>query len=236
MIADRPYQIVSLGAGFDTRLFRFADSIPHGLGQLKYLEIDYSQVMEEKQRIIETTPELKELSANWHPISFDLNGNISDFSTTLQPHFHPALPTLIIAECCLMYLTAEAGDALINWFAAEPAVTFCSFDPVLADDLDSDRFARVMLDNFEQRGLDTRALLKYPSPSSTRSRFAAHLPSIQQFTMLQLERDPAAEFLVNSQERQHLSVKAALDEYEEWNLLASHYLLTIATKNYTNKY
>ena len=231
------YQIISLGAGFDTRLFRFVDEFKgkkNGkLDNLRYFEIDFEQVIDEKRRIVERTPSLKELSSSWRPISFDLNGNIEKLE--LGPDFDPEAPTLVVAECCLMYLTAFAGDNLIAWagnFLKSNSVTFCSFDPILADDLKADRFAKTMLDNFETRGLDTRALLAYPSKSSVIRRFTAtnNFLTVDAYTLLQLERDNLTEFLVSGQDRRHMAIKAALDEFEEWNLLANHYLLIIARK------
>lgn len=201
---------------------------------LKYFEIDFEEVIEEKKRIVEAKSILKEFSAPWRPIPFDLNNFDTvnfDFTQVLGEDFDPSAPTLIIAECCFMYLTAQATDNFLTW-ATETlkSVTLCSFDPILAEDLDADRFARTMLDNFESRGLDTRGLLAYPSTPSIISRFSRHFPAVQTFSMLQLERDSEAEFLVSGQERRVMAMKTALDEYEEWALLASHYLLIIAKK------
>lgn len=219
-------QIISLGAGFDTRLFRFNEEFK--CDNLKYFELDFKQILEEKRRIVEGKPALKELSKNWRPISCDLNG-LSNLSDLLGTEFDPSVPTLIIAECCLMYLTAEAGDKIIAWSAATlKSCHFCSFDPILADNLESDRFAKTMLDNFEDRGLDTRALLEYPSLASTVARFSKHFGAVEGYTMIDLERDESTEFLVSKQQRRELAIKAALDEYEEWELLASHYLFILA--------
>lgn len=219
------YQIISLGAGFDTRLFRFMDEFNKNIGDLKYFELDFTQVVEEKRRIIDKTTCLKELSHPLRLISCNLNEKLT------MCDIDPQAPTLIIAECCLMYLTAESGDNLISWAGNNlKSVTFCSFDPILSEDLNSDRFAKTMLENFEKRGLDTKALLEYPSKQSTLNRFSKHFPSVEGFTMLQLERDASTEFLVSKQQRREVAMKTALDEYEEWNLLADHYLLIIAKK------
>lgn len=223
------YQIISLGSGFDTRLFRFVDEFNGNLGKLKYIEIDFGQVIDEKRRIIEKSPILKDLSSIWHPISFDLNEDPEKLPKT---DFNFNAVTLIISECCLMYLNAESGDNLISWISNnfKSSITFCSFDPILSDDLISDRFAKTMLDNFEARGLDTRALLKYPSRNSTIQRFENHFISVECYSMLQLEREHETEFLVSSPRRRQMAIKAALDEFEEWNLLANHYILIIAKK------
>lgn len=227
-VSDQKYQIISLGAGFDTRLFRFVNEFENKLEGLTYFEIDFDQVIREKRRLVEMKPILKELSSAWRPISFDLNEGISE--EIFGNDFDPSFPTLIIAECCFMYLTAEAGDKIISWCGNtfKSSVTLCSFDPILADDIKADPFAKVMLDNFDKRGLDTRALLEYPSRQSTIDRFKKHFPVVNSFTMLQLE---TTESLVSKQQRREVLIKAALDEYEEWNLLADHYLLIIAQKN-----
>lgn len=229
---DKKYQIISLGAGFDTRLFRFMDEFGNKLDGLKYFEIDFDQVIREKKRIVEKKPILKELSASWRPISFDLNAGISDeiFGKDLDP----SVPALIIAECCLMYLTADAGDKIISWSGNtfKSTLTFCSFDPILSDDVKSDPFSKVMLENFEKRGLDTRSLLEYPSRNSAIDRFKKRFSHVDSFTMFQLE---TTESLVSKQQRRDVLIKAALDEYEEWNLLAEHYLLILARNQHQHK-
>lgn len=227
--SGKDYQIISFGSGFDTRLFRFMDEFNKNIGNLTYFELDFNQIIEEKRRIIENTVVLKELSDPLRLISFNLNEKFD--TEILGNDFDPQAPTLIIAECCLMYLTADSGDNLISWTGNSlNSVTFCSFDPFLSDDLNSDRFAKTMLDNFEKRGLDTKALLEYPSKQSALNRFLNYFPVVDAFTMLQLERDASAEFLVSKQQRREVSIKTALDEYEEWNMLADHYLLVIAKK------
>lgn len=224
-------QIISLGAGFDTRLFRLLDEFDHKLAELTYFEIDFEQVIREKQRIVENSPKLSGISANWRPVSLDLNSPQLNLSTALGTDFNPEKPTLIIAECCLMYLTSVSGDNLISWAASTcKSVYFCSFDPILAENLKLDPFARTMLDNFEDRGLDTASLLKYPTRESVKNRFSSLFSSVESFTMLQLEQDESAADLVSKEERRKLAIMAALDEYEEWNLLANHYLLVIAKK------
>lgn len=237
LASGKNYQIISFGSGFDTRLFRFIDEFDNKLGNLKYFEIDLDFVIEEKQRIIENSLELIEFKTHWHSIKFDLNiKNEDEISTILKNFsFDSEAPTLVIAECCLMYLAASSGDLLISWAAKTlRTVTFCSFDPVLADNFITDRFAKTMLDNLQERGLNIAALLAYPSLQSTLDRFTKKFPIVNVFTMLQLEQDSKTEFLVSKQERREMAFKAALDEYEEWNLLAKHYLLIIAKSESSN--
>lgn len=207
------------------------DEFNKNVGHLKYIELDFIQIVEEKRRIIEKSAVLKELSQPLRLVSCNLNEKFDNFSEILGNDFDPEAPTLIISECCLMYLTAESGDNLISWAGNNlKSVIFCSFDPILANDLNSDRFAKTMLDNFEKRGLDTKALLEYPSKQAVLNRFSKKFPSVDGFTMLQLERDEATEFLVSKQQRREVAIKTALDEYEEWNMLADHYLLVISKK------
>ena len=120
---------MSLGAGFDTRLFRFMDEFDKDLGELKYIDLDLGHVIEEKHRIIENSEVLKEFAGPLRLISCNLN---EKFDPVVLGHdFDPQAPTLIIAECCLMYLTAESGDNLISWAGnALKSVTFTSFDPI----------------------------------------------------------------------------------------------------------
>lgn len=231
-------QVLSLGAGFDTRFFRLTDQVEEfqfpSRFSLKYFEIDFESVIDTKRSIISKNEILQTKSSyGLNLIPFDLNtvsDNIEVFNAVLiEAGFDFSCPTLVVSECCFMYLTAEAGNSLISWAASLKTSIICSFDPILSDNLEKDHFAQVMLDNFEDRGLDTRTLLAYPSINAVSCRFQTHFTSINAFTMLELEQSIQTRSLVSDEQRRILNIKAALDEYEEWHLLASHYLLVISS-------
>src|ERR1700722_13819314 len=83
-------QVISIGSGFDTRRARL--NIP------KYYELDLPRVNKLKPR-------------HPHTVSIDLRRGCEFVS--LLPDFDPTLPTAILLECVLMYLTPDVGDAVI---------------------------------------------------------------------------------------------------------------------------
>lgn len=240
--SERPVQIVSLGAGYDTRYFRLVDELPPSFNNWRYFECDFESVITVKQAIIQEHACLATRTDSLRLIPIDLNAMAmamdsadnagNGLSAHLTADFDPSGNTLIIAECCLMYLSARAGDALLDWASqlTAPSVSVCSFDPVLAACLQTDRFAQRMLDNLQDRGLDPQSLSQYPSRESIVARFQMRFSHVTTHTMLDLERSEETVGWVNLEQRQQLNRHAALDEYEEWTLMAEHYLFLLATK------
>ena len=211
-------QVVSLGAGFDTRYFRLVSE----RGNCQYFEIDFDSVIASKEAVIKADSELSNLNSNLHLIACDLN-ELGTLETILHnhPQFDASLQTLFIAECLFMYLRAEAVDALLQFASRISNSKLIAFDPVISDD----SFSRVMQDNLQDRGVEPGNLLSLPQ---IKSRFSAHFGKVEVFSMAQLEADDETLCFVSLEDRKTLRIKAALDEYEEWFLLAGHYYLVTA--------
>ena len=124
-IKFKTVQIISLGAGFDTRFFNWES---HDRSNLFYWEIDVPEVIGKKAMIIKKTDCLYSQlsnanlfnggfkSDNYNLISGDLNNpseikeKLSSFGINFQ------LPALFLSECCLIYLKVEQCSALIQEF------------------------------------------------------------------------------------------------------------------------
>lgn len=64
----------------------------------------------------------------------------------IQSGFRPEIPTLVLSECVLIYMDAEFGDRIIQWFGQQvPSAAFITYEQILPDDA----FGRVMLQNLE---------------------------------------------------------------------------------------
>lgn len=210
----------------------------------KYFEVDFTDVMANKAKIIKDNQlddkclvligcDLNEAC------KFDDKGEFL-FESLLRSHgFNTELPTLILAECCLMYLTVAAGDALIRWSNSIRA-NFCAFDPIVSvprspsssmASLNGDSFGEVMMENFMMRGFDPVALRAYPSRDDVTKRFSRYgNPAIRAYSMFELETKPETTDLFCQADRRTLRMKAQLDEYEEWTLMAEHYLFIFCQK------
>lgn len=129
---EGPKQIVSLGAGTDTRYFRLAAA---GLtDDLEYHEIDFpantALKLARMNRRAELAPFLAgAVSANesslhskhYHLHPVDLR-RLADNSQKIpflsgepeQYSLNKDVPTLILSECCLCYMTATDVDAILH--------------------------------------------------------------------------------------------------------------------------
>ncbi|KAJ9648838.1 carboxy methyl transferase for protein phosphatase 2A [Coniosporium tulheliwenetii] len=130
-------QIISLGAGSDTRYFRIIYKDP--AIKLVYHELDFPANTAQKISAIQRTPSLLAAirstlsslsdlhtttdtltspSYNIHPL--DLRTLASDPSTTPSPplptlpHLSSTAPTLLLSECCLIYLSPTDADAILH--------------------------------------------------------------------------------------------------------------------------
>lgn len=99
-ISEGATQVINLGAGFDTLLYRLAEEDPN----LNCIEIDHPATHKEKKAAL-TQSEHKLDNLHFLPVDFThqtLQGELGQFQ-----HFAPDRPTVCIVEGVLMYLTTE---------------------------------------------------------------------------------------------------------------------------------
>ncbi|KXN87471.1 Leucine carboxyl methyltransferase 1 [Leucoagaricus sp. SymC.cos] len=138
---EKQCQIVSLGAGSDTRFWRIAAG-QHKDTIRSYVEIDFPEITTKKSMNIKKSKELSEIlgkpeeiklaqggaglhSPKYHLLPADLR---SDPADTLQgpltepskemeaPILSSDCPTLLLFECVLAYMSIEASSRLLRWF------------------------------------------------------------------------------------------------------------------------
>ncbi|KAF7968663.1 hypothetical protein HWV62_29747 [Athelia sp. TMB] len=236
-------QIVSLGAGSDTRFWRLATGdLKHTLA--KYIELDFKEITTAKAGLICKNQELTRiigemasdqengtvLSSVYNLLPCDLrtppSGHLAPLlaSTTTAPLLSPALPTLLLFECVLVYMAPAASTSLIKWFVdyldAPTALGAVVYEMFGLDDA----FGRMMLSNLKKRNLHLPGA--YPTLESLSARFtalgfthagAARLPDIRNSCV------PRAEL-------ERIVKLEMLDELEELDLTLNHYAITWAAK------
>ena len=251
-------QIVSLGAGSDTRFFRLGK-----VESLVYHEVDFPTNTAQKIAAIERTPALLELihsaggpnpevrispeksaltSAAYHVHPLDLRSLAPSSSsdgtavTPSIPNLDPSVPTLLISECCLCYLdpgmTSQILHCITETLLPEPTpIALVLYEPVRP----YDPFGRTMVTNLASRGIHLQTLKKYYSLAAQRLRLAN-----AGFTAGQGARDVEAiyygdkdESWITAEERRRIEGLEWLDEVEEWRLLASHYCVAWGWRNYS---
>lgn len=196
---DAPKQIISLGAGSDTRPPRFMSKY----ARLKYHEIDFENNARRKMRMLES-----EHARNKHGLvvsdsdndtaktpyrvyihgdhvddtdksaasSYIIHGiDLREFASTRIPspdiaHLNPVLPTLILSECCLCYSPTSTASAVM----ASLMNKFPLSTPVASIFYEpirpDDAFGRTMTSNLGARGISMPTVSMYPSLETHRVR------------------------------------------------------------------
>lgn len=231
----RQKQIISLGAGTDTRFFRLLSTKPRP--NLVYHELDFPVTVRKKARIIETTSSLRQLlgaqvwsqDGSWscqppsggeyfcHAVDLRDIGQQNTFFPPLQG-LRSNLPTLLISECCLCYLDTAIGSTVLEWFAGQIAtLATVIYEPIKPDDV----FGKMMVSNLAQRGIRLPTLESFPSPLHQEARLRdAGLEHAKALTIKQIW-----ETWISHEEKERVDSLEGLDEVEEWQLLADHYVV-----------
>lgn len=236
---NEPKQIISLGAGSDTRYFRIISQNPSQ--NICYHELDFPANTSVKITTIQRVPRLLSLirsklsqpedlvispsegiltssSYNIHPI--DLRTLASDSPPEI-PNLSSDVPTLVISECCLIYLTPSSTTGILrsltqHYIPSPTPLALVIYEPIRPNDA----FGRTMVSNLATRGIVLETLQAHPSLEAQclRLRNAG-------FGKGQLAADTAFIFnkWVDETEKERVAGLEMLDELEEWTLLAQHY-------------
>lgn len=236
---DTPRQVVSLGAGTDTRSLRLLSQPSPALAHVAYHEIDFPAVCARKRNILQSVPALRSLlagpvvdgppeTASWHADlgrdnqlwghGLDLRqlaGQELPFLSGLRAD----VPTLLVSECCLCYLQVPEAAAVLRWFADRlPQLGVVVYEPIRPHD----PFGRTMTANLSARGLEMPTLLAFEDGRAQESRLC------QQVGLARAGHrtiDRIWDDWVAPDEKGRINERNALDEEEEWQLLASHYVV-----------
>ena len=229
-------QIVSLGAGFDTLYFRLRpEQRPRA-----FVELDFGDVTLNKVSVIRRSAALQEIigkeawdacatkeqgrvdAGAYHLAPVDLRDRASVEAALERAGLVRSEPVLVLAECVFVYLAPEHTEALLAWFAgAWSSVGIVSYDPFGAQQT---AFARTMMGNLAARGSPLLGSPATPTLEAHRQRFlAAGWTHAHAQTMLE-----AYAALIDEAERARVEQIERFDEYEEWNLIMSHYGIVYA--------
>lgn len=213
-------QIVSLGAGSDTRLLRLVgDHV--GEGGIVYHELDFETNVTAKRTVFERSPALanrlqriKDDGCSYHLHAVDLRG----LPDTL-PGIESDVPTLILSECCLCYMPPEQATAAVKYFTDRIAnpVGLVVYEPVRP----FDAFGKTMVSNLASRGIHMQTLKRYSSLDAQRQRL--RLAGFEEQGARDVHQIWASDAWISEAERERVERLEWLDEVEEWKLLASHY-------------
>lgn len=234
-------QIISLGAGSDTRAFNIFSK--YGSNKVVFHEIDFSVTTTKKIQTIVSTPKISQLI--WE--SQNVPTELSDEIHTRHYHLHArdlrtiqatspllegmdtSLPTLVISECCLCYLQPEESDAVLHWLSSnfQNNLSITVYEPIGGND----SFGQVMIENLASRGISLPTLKQFPTLESQVNRLDQ-----KGFTDSSHKFAAAAdiwyifESWIPDSEKERISKLEVLDEIEELSLLLKHYCISWAVK------
>lgn len=243
-------QIVSLGAGSDTRPFSLLSKYnrgPENTPKILYHELDFEVSTIKKVHTILETPLLSNVIYGDHPPAPTLTEKQPHEIHTTDYHLHacdlrtlkggtgllegmdPNLPTLVISECCLCYLQPEESDHVFAWLVEhfQNGLGVLLYEPIGG----GDSFGEVMIENLATRGISLPTLKKYPTLQSEVSRLTERGLTSGGGLVKACDMMYIYENWISSEEHARLSKLEFLDEIEELSLLLKHYCVAWTVTN-----
>ncbi|KAH8115412.1 leucine carboxyl methyltransferase [Phellopilus nigrolimitatus] len=243
---NKKCQIVSLGAGSDTRFWRLANDKRKD-NVIKYIEIDFPEITMKKAMTIRKNKDLSSVlgepeqvivgnggtslhSTVYELLPADLRSPPSSTLSSLfsKPHdgtelvLDREIPTLLLFECVLAYMQPSASSAVIAWFTDY----FRGFGPLGSIVYEmfglDDAFGRVMKANLKTRNVELPGAEPYTSLSSLQHRFSEHGFTLSKALTLKEIRN----VYIPKDELFRITRLEMLDEIEELNLVLDHYAIT----------
>ncbi|XP_006461279.1 hypothetical protein AGABI2DRAFT_204952 [Agaricus bisporus var. bisporus H97] len=243
-------QIVSLGAGSDTRFWRIATG-PHKDTLIKYVEVDFGEITSKKSMSIMKNRELREVlggsnhiqiteggtvlhSRQYHLLAADLRRDPVD---TLQepltipsqgsqePILSPQCPTLLLFECVLAYMEVNVSSRLLQWFVDYFSANGggAPLGCVIYEMFGlNDPFGRVMLNNLRARSVT----LPGAEPFMTLDSLVERLLKTGFHKGWALTLKEIRKSYIEPEELARISRLEMLDETEELELVLAHYAIS----------
>ncbi|KAK6957608.1 hypothetical protein Daesc_000395 [Daldinia eschscholtzii] len=231
--ASQERQIISLGAGTDTRCFKLFSQPSHA--GLIYHEIDFPAIASKKLQLVNATPQLRSIVPNpqnekdgWSSSNLpngcqywchglDLRALLNSSIESLSG-IRTDVPTVLVSECCLCYLETSEAQGVIKFFTEKiPNLALIVYEPIHPND----SFGKQMVSNLAARRIHMPTLDSYQDSTKQQSRLKE--AGFELATSLTI-RDVWRKW-VTEEEKERVDSLEGLDEVEEWNLLADHYIV-----------
>ncbi|CAM6084519.1 unnamed protein product [Calypogeia fissa] len=231
-------QVLSLGAGFDTLFFQLKDE---GRAPHLFVEMDFLEVTSRKAAIIASHGELvanlgpeveihKEkgeiLSDRYKLLPADLRDLNGLDRVFKRAGLDPSLPTVVIAECVLIYLDPQVSRAVVKW-AADKLTTaiFVIYEQIHPHDA----FGQQMIKNLESRGCGLLGLEDTPTLEAKMKRFTdlgwQNADALNMDVIYNQHLDPI--------DRRRIERLEIFDEFEEWHIMQEHYCVAFGINDPT---
>jgi len=229
-------QILSLGAGFDTTYFQLVEE---GRAPHKFVELDFLEVTKKKAMLIASKDVLltklgsgagispakgEIITSNYSLLPCDLR-ELKDLDNAfIKAELDDKLPTLIIAECVLIYLDPNVSRAVVKWCADKfETAAFVIYEQIHPDDA----FGQQMLRNLESRGCPLLGLHDTPTLDSKEKRFT----ELGWQRAVAMDMDAIYHQQIDPVDRRRIEHLEIFDEFEEWNIMQEHYCVAYGIKD-----
>ncbi|KAG9186179.1 [phosphatase 2A protein]-leucine-carboxy methyltransferase [Alternaria panax] len=227
-------QIISLGAGTDTRFFRLLDLYPQT--RLVYHEIDFPTNTLAKIAAIQRQPLLSRkllhippTSASYHSDTYNIHAlDLRSLASSSEgtplpqiPNLNPSMPTLILSEMCLVYLQPPTVQSIVSSLLThylQPATpaSLILYEPILP----KDAFGRTMISNLQTRNIHLHTLTAYPELDDQRARLQGY--GLRDGAKV-ADTNTIWRRWINEEEKERIAGLEFLDELEELEMLLRHY-------------
>lgn len=244
--SEKTKVIVNLGCGSDVVPWQCWTRYPEhcASSHAVFVDVDFLDLARRKRRVILETPELVSQLSDVQPEEDGLHPSLLLRSKYYQlvgcdlrqlDVLQQALSLIAEPEDCLFFYVAEvsitymdscSADALIQWASTLGQAEFFLLEQILPDGPDHP-FARTMMDHFNKLSAPIKSVAAYPDLSAQRARFAAR--GWSQVRAQSLWSAWNSEHFLSADDRRKLDEIEPFDEWEEFCLFASHYLILHAT-------
>ncbi|KAI1095133.1 LCM-domain-containing protein [Rostrohypoxylon terebratum] len=246
--SDKKKVIINLGCGSDVLPWQCMTRYPNQCQNVKFVDIDFPDLIEKKCRVVQETPELNfpltglktnvvnhvQLQSDQYiEIGCDLR-RISDIEQALSTVLDVAdCEFMFVAEVSITYMETEAADAVIKWASTLGQADFCLLEQIIPDGEDHP-FAQTMLAHFEKLKTPLKSVFAYPTLDSQRDRFINR--GWSKVDVKSLWHIWCDDQWLPAEERRKIDTieLEPFDEWEEFALFAGHYCVVIAETNPAN--
>ncbi|CCD26153.2 tRNA methyltransferase PPM2 NDAI_0G03760 [Naumovozyma dairenensis CBS 421] len=239
--------VINLGCGFDPLPFELLDrsnkSAECFQDTISFIDVDYSDLLVNKIKIIENSQELSQIitreqsshisedtliTKNYRTAPCDLNDSQA-FEILSQDESLNLNDTnvikIFIAEVSLAYMKPSNADGIISICSKIPNSHFVILEQLIPEG-PYEPFAKQMLKHFRNNDSPLQSVLTYPTINSQLERFKKlGFPIINAGDMLNLWKQLPLET------RSKIETIQPFDELEEFHLFAHHYILLHATND-----
>ncbi|KAI1449421.1 LCM-domain-containing protein [Annulohypoxylon stygium] len=246
--SDKKKVVINLGCGSDVLPWQCMTRYPDQCQSVKFIDIDFPDLIEKKCRVVQETPELNSLltglktnvgnhvqlqSDQYVEIGCDLR-RISDIEQALSTVVDIAdCEFMFVAEVSITYMETEGADAVIEWASTLGQAEFCLLEQIIPDGEDHP-FAQTMLAHFEKLKTPLKSVFVYPTLDSQQDRFTNR--GWSQVDVKSLWHIWCDDQWLSAEARRKIDAieLEPFDEWEEFALFAGHYCVVIAKTNPTD--